>query len=172
MADLITLARAKSNLDNLATTSAEETTLAQLISAVSAAIENHTRRVFAETEYDQLYSGTSTPVLRLNHYPIVDVDSITVDPFGSAVTLTDYDVDADAGLLRRDRFGEVWSGGVNHYRVIYTAGYATIPADIQEACAEWVAQLFWKTKSDPGVGPGHPPIGVARMLEPWRRFRL
>ncbi len=45
----------------------------------------------------------------------------------------------------------VWPVGVNNFRVQYTAGYATVPEDVQEACAEWVAALFWQTKRDPGL---------------------
>lgn len=33
--------------------------------------------------------------------------------------------------------------GINNFRVQYTAGYATVPDDVQEACAELVATL-WK----------------------------
>jgi hypothetical protein len=56
----------------------------------------------------------------------------------------------DPELLRPEDL--VWSPGINNFRVQYTAGYATIPEDIQEACAIWVAQLFWDTKRDPGLG--------------------
>ncbi|OAI46878.1 hypothetical protein AYO44_10505 [Planctomycetaceae bacterium SCGC AG-212-F19] len=36
----------------------------------------------------------------------------------------------------------VWPVGVNNFRVQYTAGYATVPEDVQEACAELVATWF------------------------------
>jgi len=45
----------------------------------------------------------------------------------------------------------IWPVGVNNFRVQYTAGFATVPLDVQEACAEWVAVLFWQTKRDPGL---------------------
>jgi len=43
----------------------------------------------------------------------------------------------------------VWTPGIDNYRIQYQAGYSTIPNDVQEACAEWVAALFWQTKSNP-----------------------
>jgi hypothetical protein len=35
-----------------------------------------------------------------------------------------------------------WSAGARAYRVQYTAGYITVPEDVQEACAELVASWF------------------------------
>jgi hypothetical protein len=46
----------------------------------------------------------------------------------------------------------VWTPGIDNYRVQYQAGYSTIPNDLQEACAEWAAALFWQTKQ-PGRRP-------------------
>jgi len=60
----------------------------------------------------------------------------------------DYELDARLGLLRRI-LG--WPGGASYYRIVYTAGYAVVPDDVQEACAQLVAQLFWQTKRDPGL---------------------
>ena len=63
--------------------------------------------------------------------------------------LADYEVDFNRGwLLRGHRsFDEMgfpqfaretwgWLRGIDNYRVIYTAGYATIPEEVQEACAQ------------------------------------
>jgi hypothetical protein len=36
----------------------------------------------------------------------------------------------------------IWPVGINNFRVQYTAGYATVPEDVQEATAELVATLF------------------------------
>ncbi len=45
----------------------------------------------------------------------------------------------------------VWPTGINNFRVQYTAGYLSVPEDVQEACAEWVAAIFWQTRRDPGL---------------------
>jgi hypothetical protein len=55
----------------------------------------------------------------------------------------------DPELMRPEDL--VWSPGINNFRVQYTAGYATVPADVQQACSIWVAQLFWDSKRDPGL---------------------
>src|SRR5207248_3288921 len=43
--------------------------------------------------------------------------------------LSAYEVDANHGWLVRA--AGCWHGGVNFWRVIYTAGYATVPEDVQ-----------------------------------------
>jgi len=80
--------------------------------------------------------------------------------------------------------------GVNNFRVQYTAGYSTVPEAVQEACAEWVATLFWLTKRDPalihqvptsGTASGwgslassltQPPQHVRALLAPYRRHMV
>jgi hypothetical protein len=59
-----------------------------------------------------------------------------------------YEMDEVRGILSRNTS---WLGGANFWRIIYTAGYETIPEDVQEACAQWTATLFWQTKRDPGL---------------------
>jgi hypothetical protein len=67
--------------------------------------------------------------------------------------------------------GPGWGGGINYWRVIYTAGYATVPEDVQEACAQWVAALFWQSKRDPGLALEQIP-GVARIGKTLRLRRV
>ncbi len=97
--------------------------------------------------------------------------------------IRDYWIEAEKGILWRGDpltldceldgpSGRCWSRGIFNYRVVYTAGYSTIPEDVQEACAEWVAQLYWQTRLNPGFAPTHPPLGVRLLLEPWRRYPL
>jgi len=61
--------------------------------------------------------------------------------------LSAYSVDHARGWLTHagcTGFGE-------SMRVIYTAGYATVPEDVQEACCQWVAALYFQGKRDPGL---------------------
>lgn len=95
--------------------------------------------------------------------------------------IADYESDAARGFLVR---GIGWPGGAQAWRVIYTAGYSAVPEDVQEACAQWVAALFWQTKRDPGLVqesvPGsifrmphmHLPPSVRLLLEPYRALRV
>jgi hypothetical protein len=81
----------------------------------------------------------------------------------------------------------VWPVGINNFRVQYTAGYPTVPEAVQEACAEWVAELFLLTQRDPAQSllsvagavdqrfyepPAAPPPRVAALLGPYRRHTV
>jgi hypothetical protein len=84
----------------------------------------------------------------------------------------------------------IWPVGVNNFRIQYTAGHATIPESVQEACAEWVAILYYNTQRDPSLasqsiagsvsqswgsiqgGGMTPPAGIAKLLAPYRRFAV
>jgi hypothetical protein len=110
--------------------------------------------------------------------------------------LSSYEIEADAGFLIRSAPGQnpfippyddlIWTPGYHNYRVIYNAGFATVPEIIQEACAEWVAALFWQSKRDPGATktstsyPSQPttlptlgmPEQIRQMIEPYINPRL
>jgi len=83
----------------------------------------------------------------------------------------------------------VWPAGVNNLRIQYTAGYATVPEAVQEACAEWTAVLYYQCTHDPMLtnqltaggaasgwkgagGPGQPPDHVLTLLIPYRRHPI
>lgn len=278
MADLITRARALHNLNNRATTEAEDDTLDALISAVSRAIERFCWRTFAVATFDELHRGTRRTELVLRSYPLASVERVAYAPgpaleiantsatvqratvkvtatglelirvasgvattstllfsdqptltaLAAAVTalgngwsasvvapvdglrasadlralqgafpcrdrsallhlhlqeLAGFHVDAEHGILTRAE-GAVWQGGLDYWRIVYRAGYASVPEDVQEACAQWVAMLFWQTKRDPGLGSETLPGVVARaplrdlplslhaLLRPYRNWRV
>lgn len=97
--------------------------------------------------------------------------------------LASFAVDAERGCLARDD-GTCWHGGLHYWRVLYRAGFGAIPDDVQEACAQWVAVLFWPTKRDPGLAsetlPGivtraalrDMPASIRQMLGPYRNWRI
>jgi hypothetical protein len=81
----------------------------------------------------------------------------------------------------------VWPVGINNLRVQYTAGYSTVPEAVQEACAEWVAAMYFQASRDPmlsnqltssGVASawkgiaGAPPDTIATLLAPYRRHTV
>jgi hypothetical protein len=70
--------------------------------------------------------------------------------------------DRHGGLLRAIPYTDpellhpedlIWPPGINNFRVQYTAGYSTVPEDLQEACAQLVAYHF-------RLGPRETPIVV------------
>src|SRR5262245_29677217 len=79
-ADLITLARAKYNLNNRSTTANEDTTLNALITGCSKGIARYCRRDFVSTAYDEIYSGRGQRELILRQLPILSVQSVRYRP--------------------------------------------------------------------------------------------
>jgi hypothetical protein len=81
----------------------------------------------------------------------------------------------------------IWPTGINNFRVQYTAGYATIPEDVQEACAELVATWFVQRGRDltlahealsgsysyqAAVARGELPDRIKALLRPYRYHRV
>lgn len=110
--------------------------------------------------------------------------------------LQGYQWDARGWLLRAIPYTDpellhpedlIWPVGVNNFRIQYTAGYSTVPEAVQEACAEWVAALYWLAQRDPALlhqvpasgtasgwgsvagNRGAPPSHVQTLLAPYRR---
>jgi hypothetical protein len=93
-----------------------------------------------------------------------------------AEELTGFQIDPARGYLMRSivstdpdfvlPYDPIWPRGLLNFRVQYTAGYATIPEDVQEACAQMVAAYF---RLDAREIAGTPmPQSAAQLLMPWR----
>lgn len=73
-----------------------------------------------------------------------------------------------------------WVQRANYWRVQYTAGYATVPEEVQEACAQWVAALFFAGMRDPGLawqkvegaGSHGVPEVTSQHVPPWLQCLL
>jgi hypothetical protein len=111
--------------------------------------------------------------------------------------LAGYQIDENRGwLLRAIPYTDpellhpedlIWPVGINNFRIQYSAGYATVPEGVQEACAEWVSTAYFQTLRDPlvkrqavpgaltqtfnqeQVHIGQPPQNVALLLAPYIR---
>jgi hypothetical protein len=113
--------------------------------------------------------------------------------------LAGYQLDARGWLLRAIPYTDpellhpedlIFPVGVNNFRVQYTAGYTTVPEAVQEACAEWVTDVYFRTLRDPSLSAQavqgqvsqawageridslRPPGYVARLLAPYRRYTI
>src|SRR5882762_5181021 len=80
MADLITTARAKYNLNNLTTTAAEDTTLAALVTACSKAIKKFCGREFDSQSFDELYHDAGHDRLLLRQFPVISIARMAYAP--------------------------------------------------------------------------------------------
>jgi hypothetical protein len=126
------------------TASGDDALLSRLITAVSAGILSWLNRTLASAAYTETRNGTGTKRLVLTNYPVSAVASVTVD--GVAVPSYNYVFDQYGVQLASGTF----SPGSGNVVVAYTAGYAEVPADIEQACIELV-QLKYKRRLNPDV---------------------
>ena len=148
--DLITLPQALAWLgqtnDNLGIVS-------MLISSCSTSIQNWIGYQLASQNYTKTFNGIGGHRMSIPDRPVTAVSSVTVD----GITIPPAVVPTTPGYLFDTKYLYVtkagnWSNGqfstdqfvrgVQNVTVSYTAGFAQIPADIQNACMMWVAQNF------------------------------
>jgi len=142
---LTTLADLKSYLGLSDVT--HDTLLTALIARASEAIERYCSREFAQVARTEYYDGRGVPRLVLRQRPVAASPAPVVydDPareFGadSAVRAGDIILHADEGIIEL-ALG-VFSDGSLNVKVTYTAGYATIPTPLAQACILLAAALF------------------------------
>lgn len=138
--DYTTLAEAKAWLK--ISTDTDDTVLESLISAESARIDAYLSRALASQSYDIVFGGNGKQSMVFQQYPITAVASVEID----GVAVPAYSSSTGYGYTfsnwRIQLIGKSWTWGVNNCHVVFTAGYATIPADIRQACLELVALRY------------------------------
>ena len=146
--DLTTLANVKQYLGVTATT--DDALLTRLISAASSWIQVFTNRSFAVASFTDVLDGNGTERAMLQNYPIATLTSVTaredngvaIDPlslvFDARTVTIVQPQNFTPGMTYRTRFPL----GKSNLTVVYTAGYATTPMDIEECCIEMVALRY------------------------------
>ena len=135
--DLTTLATLKSYVTQ---GSNDDVMLQRLLSAASKAIANYINRDIVSLSYTDILDGSGGCVVSLSNTPISAVASVTINgnsiPVGS-VTTTGYYFTSSQIILN----GYNFCRGKSNVVISYTAGYATVPNDIEQACIGTVQ--FW-----------------------------
>lgn len=146
MANLITLAKYKT-AEGLQSTK-DDAKLELLIESVSQLV-----KTYCNTTFVDYYTNAKTELFNINYNesfiqlaegPVVmgnDAPTVSerTDFTGSYTTLTqdvDYYIDTDLDCIYR--IGTAWPKGPGAVKVVYKAGYATIPADLQLAVIDLI----------------------------------
>lgn len=148
MGDLTTLENVREYL-NIQTTS-EDTLLSRLITAASSFIEKLLCNTFALTSYTEVYDGNGHRKLWVTHTPITSVSSVVVD--SKTISPAIDSVSSGYGFTREGIFlyGFWFEKGLQNVRISYSAGYAQIPADVEDECLRIVG-LRYKARDRIGV---------------------
>lgn len=138
----------------------QDALLTVLVDAVSMEVrrwcDRNTTNGFESMSRTERYDGNDEQTIQLMEWPVTAVTSVTVYTAGGDSDVLDTDTyrfDGDSGVLSRidprlarfpvTAFGTVnstfsvqpwFERGFNNIEVIYTGGYATIPADLKMAC--------------------------------------
>lgn len=126
--DFTTLANLKRYLNP---GSNDDTLLQQLLTAASFALANFINRDIVSQSYTDVIDGSRQRVMVLPNYPITAVASVTIDgvavPVGS-VTTSGYYFTKNSVILN----GYCFNKGYGNVVITYTAGYTTIPYDLEQ----------------------------------------
>ncbi|MGW0785755.1 hypothetical protein [Streptomyces sp. NPDC002913] len=179
MAQLVTLAQVRTQIDDQSTDNSAE--LGLYIDAATEAVERFTGPVLNRVVTEKVNArGTR---LALSQVPVVELASVTpILTGGLAVDVAELDVDGATGIVTR-LDGSAFHGGP--WRVTYTAGRGdAVPATIQLAALLLIHHL-WRTKygsargmggqddysvSEPIPGFGYAvPNRVLTLLEPYQQ---
>lgn len=140
--DLTTLANVKAYLSPPLTTTTDDALLTRLVTAASQFIQAWLGRTIAETAYSETRNGLGGTRLFLRHRPIVSVASVTVD----GVAIAPVAGPGQPGYLFDDNSvylaGTAFTRGQQNVTVAYTAGYATTPPELEQACIALVALRY------------------------------
>lgn len=196
---LITPAEARSQIPGL-TGTAEDTLLTELISAVGGMIARYlgyppatvgAAPTVESTSYTRYQDGPGGVELRLEVYPVTAISSIYDSPDRSyaaadLVAAADYTLlDGERGVVSLDYNAThgSWSNDRRAIKATYTAGFSTVPDDIQHAARLAVRHLYdlrqvqgRTSQAVAGVSVGLVtaaalPDEVRRILSPYRLAR-
>jgi Phage gp6-like head-tail connector protein len=122
----------------------DDALLSRLIGAASGFIQNWLGRRIASADWLEVRDGTGGQLLAFANIPVtailsLSIDGLSISPapadggFGAGYTFTPTEL-----ALR----GYVFTRRPQNVVVTYTAGYATTPPDIAQACIELVCQRY------------------------------
>lgn len=117
----------------------EDSLLNRLIDWATDFIHSYCGRIFPQGSYDEYYDGDGTEGLLSQQFPIVSVSSLEVD--GVVKDSTSLVIYAPLGLIRLK--SGTFPKGKQNVRLQYTAGYATLPKDLEHACIELVSLKYY-----------------------------
>ena len=141
--DLTTLDNVKAWLPDMAQVTTSDALLARLITAASQAVCVYTGRAgFGVQDYSELYDGRARPWLMLRQWPAVEVTSVYVSCSFTPAAVTLEPPVAGGGAQRLSLADGCFPRGVSNVTVSYQAGYATVPADVEQAVIELVGERF------------------------------
>lgn len=136
--------------------SGEDDLVDRLILAAQAAIERFCNRAFDSASYTEYHDGNLKESVVVRNTPITTLTSVSYrkdNDEWTAYDATVYDFEANTGkVFMVKSSSELFLAGIEPHnarfpkgnksvRVVYTGGYSSIPADLEQACIELVGLM-------------------------------
>lgn len=179
-----TLDNVKIHLGLLTSDSSQDALLTNMINASQRICEQYLHHPILQASYTEYYDGDGTGKLILRKWPIISVTSIHIDidrEFDSddLADPTNYYVDSENGIIefyRAFAAGPAWfDEGIKNIKVVYSAGFASIPDDLIEAADEHVAWMFRRANTEgttqQSLG-GKSEVYDDRKIPDWLKLKL
>jgi hypothetical protein len=185
---LATLDQLKSQLNFKSSDTQYDIKLTLFLEAGSKWVENYCQRIFSQATYTEVLHGNGSNLITPRQWPITSVTEVRISEnqdwadSSNLIAASDFGTDSDqTGIWL---YSQYLPTAFNSVRVIYVAGYATIPYDLQLAnilVSEWIYKV--QNRGDSGrtsVGKQGesasvlvdiPPI-VKTVLQPYKRYEL
>jgi len=160
----VTLADLKLDLGIELADDSHDQYLERRLRVVSAFFDTLTERSFDQrTVTEKLSQSSGRRRLHLSEHPVTSITSISLR--GSEIASADYELEDKVGFVTKTN-GGYWDGTgiasytidgtpevqeINEYTVVYEAGYATIPYDIQDAVVAQVSLEYYRKGNDPAI---------------------
>lgn len=114
------------------------TLIDSLVNSASAAVESYLSRKIESTAHVEIRDGNGGRSMMLEQYPVTAVSAVTVN--GQTIPQSSGFGAAGWRLANRSIVLEGYSfaKGLGNVQIDYTAGYSTVPADIEQACIETI----------------------------------
>jgi uncharacterized phiE125 gp8 family phage protein len=134
------------------TDAAQDTFLENLTNRAYKILETYLGRVIKSATYTEYMDGDGTGELILNQFPIISVTSIHDDldrDFTSTflIAATDYVIYKERGVIKLFRNEGAFQKGLQNLKVIYVAGYATVPGDLVDALIQMVEFMYNRSRT-------------------------
>ena len=178
---LTTLAEVKRYLD--VSVSTWDVVLAALQAAAEARVVSYVGKEIEEQTFTEYHDGRGLSRLVLKNRPVGSITSIHDDldrdyETADLVDSDDYTFYPDAGIVELDAGS--FQDGIRNVKVVYVAGYSTVPADVEIAVWKLTA-AYWNQMRQGADGIGSErqadyqaayektgmPEDVRTFLEPW-----
>lgn len=143
---IIALADVKATLNIPAVRTASDAEIQAKIDTVTAVIEDRIGGPIVQRSItERVRVGVGYRSLAVRDRPLVSVTSITDLTTGTALDISDIELDTVAGIVRRKLQLPFWGRGP-YYTVVYVAGLGTaVPAAVTEA-ARIILQHLWQNQ--------------------------